>query len=74
MKAAWFRVVALLILGLSAASPSMAHAADRHEQGDDKCVAKCDEDADRCNQQAGKDGGKQRNCDDAYDACLRQCN
>ena len=41
---------------------------------DDKCVAQCDQESDKCMQGAGKDASKQRECDASYDACLRKCN
>jgi len=48
--------------------PLVARAAS-----DDKFVAQCDEESDRCNAQAGKDQSKARQCDSAYDECLRKC-
>lgn len=52
---------------------SAAMAADERPKADDQCVAKCDEQSDKCMVQAGKDGSKQRACDTAYDECLRKC-
>ena len=40
---------------------------------DDACTAKCDAQSDKCNQAAGKDQSKARDCDTAYDACLQAC-
>lgn len=71
------------VIGLAA--PSIGSAAGRtaihgssemspmRPLNDDKCDAKCDEDSDKCMTQAGKDAGKQRQCDVAYDDCLRKC-
>jgi hypothetical protein len=62
-----FAVFALVSL-TSLATPLVARAAS-----DDKCVAQCDEESDRCNAQAGKDASKARQCDSTYDECLRKC-
>jgi hypothetical protein len=40
---------------------------------DDKCVAQCDEQSDKCMIDAAKDTSKQRQCDSTYDECLRKC-
>ncbi len=63
-------VLASALAGLGAAP---ALAVDARPTADDKCTAQCDEDSDRCMQQAGKDSSKQRQCDSSYDECLRKC-
>ena len=67
------RPLTLLLVALLAGGGSVAVAADSKTTADDKCTAQCDEDSDRCMQQAGKDGSKQKQCDSAYDECLRKC-
>jgi len=52
---------------------AVALAGDARPQSDDKCVAHCDEQTDKCMLDAGKDAQKQRACDTAYDECLRKC-
>jgi hypothetical protein len=46
---------------------------DERALGDDKCVAQCDQESDKCMISAGKDASKQKSCDATYDACLRSC-
>ncbi len=46
---------------------------DGRALSDDKCVAQCDQESDKCMLSAGKDSGKQKECDATYDACLRKC-
>jgi hypothetical protein len=60
----------LLALGLPALS---VWAAEAKPNADDKCVAQCDEQSDKCMLDAGHDNSKQRQCDTAYDECLRKC-
>ncbi len=64
-------LLAVLLLSLSVSLT--AYAVDAKLNTDDKCAAKCDEEADKCTQHAGKDASKQRDCDTAYEMCLRQC-
>jgi hypothetical protein len=66
--AAW--AVAAMALGAWSAA---AWADGARPQSDDKCVAHCDEQSDKCMLDAGKDAQKQRACDSAYDECLRKC-
>jgi hypothetical protein len=56
---------ALLVLVVVAA-PVMAFA-------DDKCESQCDDQADKCNQSAGQDKSKQKQCDSSYEECLAKC-
>lgn len=63
-----------LLAGLLAfAGPAVALAEDAKTTSDDKCVTQCDEESDKCMQQAGKDTSKQRACDSGYEECLRKC-
>lgn len=62
-------LVAAAVLGLWG---SVAVAQDE-PKADDQCVAKCDEESDKCMTEAGGNGSKQRACDQAYDECLRKC-
>ena len=66
------RWAAGLVLALGLGSTA-ALASDARPNGDDKCVAQCDEQSDKCMVDAGKAGSKQRQCDTAYDECLRKC-
>jgi hypothetical protein len=50
-----------------------AFATEARPNADDKCVAQCDEQSDKCMLDAGKDTSKQRQCDSGYDECLRKC-
>ena len=63
----------VLAAALALAHPGVAAAADPKPTADDKCTAQCDEDSDRCMQSSGRDPAKQRQCDTAYDECLRKC-
>ena len=63
----------LLVALLACGGQGVAFAADSKTTADDKCTAQCDEDSDRCMQQAGKDSSKQKQCDSSYDECLRKC-
>jgi hypothetical protein len=68
------RPLALLLLAtLAWGGATVAIAADSKTTADDKCTAQCDEESDRCMQHAGKDTSKQKQCDSAYDECLRKC-
>jgi hypothetical protein len=58
---------------LSLGCPLAAHGAEARPTADDKCVAQCDEEADKCSQQSGQDSSKNKRCDTAYDECLRKC-
>jgi hypothetical protein len=62
----------LLILAAAVAAAA-AVAGDVRTLADDKCVAQCDEQSDKCMMDAGKDSGKQKQCDATYDECLRKC-
>jgi hypothetical protein len=61
----------LMALGLAAGS--FAWAADVTPMADDACVARCDEDADKCMEEAGGDESKEKACDESYDKCLDRC-
>ena len=63
-------ITGLMALGLGATA---VLAADARPNADDKCVAQCDEQSDKCMIDAGKDSSKQRQCDASYDECLRKC-
>jgi len=54
-------------------TPATMSVAPIRSLADDKCVAQCDADSDKCMQSAGKDSAKQRECDNAYTACLGKC-
>jgi len=63
-----------VVAGLAVGAWTAAAAADgARPHSDDKCVAHCDEQTDKCMVDAGKDSQKQRACDSAYDECLRKC-
>jgi hypothetical protein len=62
---------ALIALGL--AGGTLALAADVTPMADDACVAHCDEEADKCMEEAGGDESKEKACDDRYDKCLDKC-
>lgn len=40
---------------------------------DEKCIEKCDDQSDKCMQDAGGDSGKIQVCDDKYSECLKSC-
>ena len=77
----WFRdrwVRRLMFVAAVAASGAVLGAdgrapGDGRSLSDDKCVAQCDQESDKCMISAGKDGAKQKACDATYDACLRSC-
>ncbi len=58
-------------LGLSLAGPALA--GDDRSGGDEKCVARCDEDSDKCMSAAGKDKQGKAICDEKYSDCLQKC-
>ena len=70
VRAAWAAALAGAAL---ATWTALAVADGARPQADDKCVAQCDEQSDKCMLDAGKDSQKQRSCDSAYDDCLRKC-
>ena len=70
VRAAW----AAALAGAALASWTTLVVADGAKpQSDDKCVARCDEQTDKCMLASGKDSQKQRACDSEYDECLRKC-
>ncbi|HXQ64219.1 MAG TPA: hypothetical protein VN787_05150 [Steroidobacteraceae bacterium] len=62
----------LLVLALMSGSMGTL-AGEVRTLSDDKCVAQCDEQSDKCMIDAAKDASKQRQCDATYDECLRKC-
>ena len=64
---------ALAVVGAVLVAVTAAVADGARPQADDKCVAQCDEQSDKCMLDASKDSQKQRACDSAYDECLRKC-
>jgi hypothetical protein len=74
MLAARIRAGVLLLAAVLAwGGPLVALAGDAKTTSDDKCVAQCDEESDKCMLGAGKDSSKQKQCDSNYDECLRKC-
>jgi len=63
----------LLVAALACGGGAVAVAGDPKPTAEDKCTAQCDEDSDRCMVAAGRDNAKQKQCDAAYDECLRKC-
>jgi hypothetical protein len=64
----------LLTSALALGCWSTAVLADEaRPRADDKCVSQCDAQSDKCMLEAGKDSSKQKQCDSAYDECLRKC-
>lgn len=63
----------VLVAALAFGAPTAALAGDAKPNTDDKCMAQCDSDADKCMQIAGKDASKARACDTTYDECQRKC-
>jgi hypothetical protein len=72
----------LMAAGFACATPALAGGRTVHGTQnmspvrpltDDKCDAACDAASDKCAIEAGKDAAKQRQCDAAYDTCLRNC-
>lgn len=63
----WLAIMGLVLGGVLLASPAPVRA------GDEKCVAACDEAADHCHMQAGKDKERHSSCDKDYDSCLAKC-
>ncbi len=61
----------LLAAGFLAAAPALA--SDARTQSDERCVAQCDENSDRCMEEAAGDDRKMKACDDKYSKCLREC-
>ena len=53
----------VLLAALALGSPATVLAADAKPYADDKCLAQCDADADKCMRDAGKDASKARECD-----------
>lgn len=62
---------ALGLLALIAASP--AFAAEARPNADEECVMHCDEESDKCMNEAGSDEEKAKACDDKYAECLKKC-
>jgi hypothetical protein len=60
-------------LVVAAVLATTALAGEIRTLADDKCVAQCDEQSDKCMLDAGKDSSKQKQCDATYDECLRKC-
>lgn len=63
----------VLLAALAFGAPATALAGDAKTYTDDKCLAQCDADADKCMRDAGKDASKARACDATYDECQRKC-
>lgn len=61
-----------LLLAWLLAAP-VAQAADATPMADDACVAQCDDEADKCMEDAGGDESKEKACDNQYDKCLDKC-
>lgn len=66
-------VVAGGLIALGLAAGSFTYAADVTPMADDACVARCDEDADKCMEEAGGDESREKACDERYDKCLDKC-
>ena len=58
---------------LGADKPPMTPVNSGRALSDDKCVAQCDQESDKCMLGAGKDTAKQRECDATYATCLTKC-
>lgn len=66
---AWVLTCAMALGCLSTA----VLADEARPRADDKCVSQCDAQSDKCMLEAGKESSKQKQCDSAYDECLRKC-
>jgi len=64
----WF---AALTAALIVAWP--ASAEDAKPQSDEKCVARCDTESDKCMADSQGDPDKMKVCDDKYSECLKAC-
>lgn len=62
----------LLTLLLAAVAGGAAMADDARPLADERCVAQCDEESDRCMSKADSDAKAQK-CDDDYSECLEKC-
>lgn len=65
--------LAAVVVMLGLAAGAATQAADVTPMADDACVARCDEDADKCMSDAGGDEAKEKACDERYDKCLDKC-
>jgi hypothetical protein len=61
--------LAILIAGLC---PTPAMASDARPTSSERCVARCDEESDRCMAKADSEA-KAQQCDDEYSKCLEKC-
>jgi hypothetical protein len=68
-----FAALAASGLAFAAEPPPMTPRNPVKALSDDKCVAQCDQESDKCMLAAGKDTAKQRECDATYTACLPKC-
>jgi len=62
-------LLAALVGGLGSMSAS---ASDARPMADERCVAKCDDESDRCMATADTEQ-KAQACDDQYSECLKTC-
>ncbi len=55
-----------------AGAPPFATAEDATPQADEQCVARCDDQSDKCMAKAASEAEAQK-CDDDYSRCLEKC-
>ena len=61
--------LAMLLAGFG---PTPAMASDAQPASSEQCVARCDEESDRCMATADTEA-KAQQCDDEYSKCLEKC-
>lgn len=57
---------------LAGAYPTLAIGNDARTTSSEQCVARCDEESDRCMAKADSEA-KAQQCDDDYSKCLEKC-
>lgn len=63
---------AFLAMLLVSFCPLQAMASDARPTSSEQCVARCDEESDRCMAKADSEA-KAQQCDDEYSRCLEKC-
>ncbi|MCU0976488.1 MAG: hypothetical protein MUC71_09295 [Steroidobacteraceae bacterium] len=64
--------VGFLAMFLAGVGVSLAVASDVRPMSNEQCVARCDEESDRCMSKADTES-KAQACDDEYSKCLEKC-
>ena len=67
------RAAGLTSMIASLALVGSASAGEPSPEPDEKCIERCDEQADKCMQEAAGDPDRMQACDDKYSECLAAC-